>query len=41
MEAWEGGNPKPPLVIGWVDWLEGAITRVTICASSFAKVDKK
>jgi hypothetical protein len=27
MEAWEGGNPKPPLVARWVDWLEGTITQ--------------
>lgn len=41
MEAWEGGNPKPSLVVGWVDWLEGTITIMTTCASSLAKVEKK
>jgi hypothetical protein len=41
MEAWEGSNPKPPLVVRWVDWLEGAITGMTTCASSLAKAKKK
>jgi len=41
MEAWEGSNPKPPLVAIWVDWLEGAIIGVTTCASSLVKVEKK
>jgi len=41
MEAWEGSHTKPSGAVGWADWLEGAVSRVTTCASALAKAKKK
>jgi len=37
LETWKGGNPKPPLAIGWANWLERIVTKVTTCASNLTK----
>lgn len=41
MEAWEGSHPKAASVVGWVDWLEGAVSKVTTCALALSKAAKK
>jgi hypothetical protein len=41
MDAWEGSHPKPSSAVGWADWLEGAVSRVTTCDLALAKSRKK
>jgi hypothetical protein len=41
MEAWDGSHPKAASAVGWVDWLEGAVSKVTTCALALSKAAKK